>query len=307
MKFGKEFTSHIVPEWQEAYIDYNYLKTRLKEILRFKQRNNPPATAAPASDLKRKMSLYRAFSGLTQKYQSFKNPTSRGGDIEDQVIFVSSVQEEGSEERRYETNFLMSSDEGSEYELDFFRRLDDELNKVNKFYKSKVDEVLEEADMLNKQMSALIAFRIKVENPTLELNWIFKNPNSNSNRGIPENSQNSIKASSRPAPLEVLKHVKMNNTLETPSSTLKGFLNSKVHNSTELSFRKKDLKKVEEQLKRAFVEFYQKLRLLKSYSFLKILAFSKIMKKYDKKCIKNYLKVVDNSYIGNSDEVTNPT
>ena len=42
------------------------------------------------------------------------------------------------------------------------------------------------------------------------------------------------------------------------------------------------VRRVEEKLRRAFVEFYQKLRLLKSYSFLNALAFSKIMKKYDK-------------------------
>jgi SPX domain protein involved in polyphosphate accumulation len=54
---------------------------------------------------------------------------------------------------------------GGEYELVFFRRLDDEFNKVDKFYRSKVEEVLKEAAMLNKQMDALIAFRIKVENP----------------------------------------------------------------------------------------------------------------------------------------------
>jgi hypothetical protein len=57
MKFGKEFTAQMVPEWQEAYIDYNYLKTLLKEIQRFKQRNRPPATPA---GLKQKATLYRA-------------------------------------------------------------------------------------------------------------------------------------------------------------------------------------------------------------------------------------------------------
>lgn len=59
----------------------------------------------------------------------------------------------------------MQADDGGEYELVFFRRLDDEFNKVNKFYKSKVEEVTKEAEVLNKQMDALIAFRIKVENP----------------------------------------------------------------------------------------------------------------------------------------------
>ena len=84
----------------------------------------------------------------------------------------------------------------------------------------------------------------------------------------------------RPASLEILNNVKINNTLATPRSTIKNFL--KVPQQTELKFTRENLRKVEEQLKGAFVEFYQKLRLLKSYNFLNTLAFSKIMKKYDK-------------------------
>lgn len=66
----------------------------------------------------------------------------------------------------------------------------------------------------------------------------------------------------RPAPLEVLNHVKMNITKETPRSTIKGFLHPL---QTELEFSRENLKKVEGKLKLAFVEFYQKLRLLRSY------------------------------------------
>ncbi|KAL7231995.1 hypothetical protein ACSBR2_010084 [Camellia fascicularis] len=59
--------------------------------------------------------------------------------------------------------FLMSLDEGGEYELVFFRGLDDEFNKVIKFYREKVEEVIKEAEELNKQMDALIALWIKVD------------------------------------------------------------------------------------------------------------------------------------------------
>lgn len=159
MKFGKEFASQMVPEWQEAYMDYDYLKTLLKEIHVFKQKNRAPATPR---GLKRKMTLYRAFSGLTQKHHQPTSPSSP--DIEDQVpILVTSVNQEGSQS--YQTDFLMQADDGGEYELVFFRRLDDEFNKVDKFYMKKVEEVTKEAEMLTKQMDALIAFRIKVENP----------------------------------------------------------------------------------------------------------------------------------------------
>ena len=74
-----------------------------------------------------------------------------------------------------------------------------------------------------------------------------------------------------PAPLEILSHVKMNNTQETPRSTIKGLLKHPLQ--TELNFTKENLRKVEDQLKRAFVEFYQKLRLLKNYRYYKVVYY----------------------------------
>ncbi|XP_042498011.1 phosphate transporter PHO1 homolog 3-like isoform X2 [Macadamia integrifolia] len=381
MKFGKEFASQMVPEWQYAYMDYNYLKTLLKEIRRFKQRTKPPVTT-PAG-LKRKLTMYRAFSGLIHRH--VKSPNGGpGGDIEDQVILVRAMQSDqgsSSDHVNYQSNFLMSAEEGGEYELLYFRRLDDELNKVNKFYRDKVDEVLKEAAQLNKQMDALIAFRIKAENPNIDGIGDFENFDRNvemchlasgvaastaalnastpcrakstkgymgiieevepsnrddaegymdvieefllnngvnsgdtsadtdvnehkaTNSSVCEERPDSIKGS-RPTRLQILNHVKLNNTLETPRSTIKGIL--KISMNRELN--PKDLNKVERQLKRTFIEFYQKLRLLKSYSFLNLLAFSKIMKKYDKitsrSAARAYLSMVDDSYLGSSDEVT---
>ncbi|KAL7260646.1 hypothetical protein ACSBR1_006333 [Camellia fascicularis] len=158
MKFGKEFISQMVPEWQEAYMNYNHLKTHLKEIQRFKLRHKPPPP--PPTGLKRKLTLYRAFSGLTQRIASPRSP-STSSDLENQAILVQSDRSDGGD--RYETMFLRAADEGGEYELVYFRRLDEEFNKVVKFYKLKVEEVVKEANMLSKQMNALIAFRIKVE------------------------------------------------------------------------------------------------------------------------------------------------
>ena len=90
------------------------------------------------------------------------------------------------------------------------------------------------------------------------------------NPKVREQKPKNLKAN-RPAPLEILSHVKMNNTQETPRSTIKGFLNYPVQ--TELNFTRENLRKVEDQLKRAFVEFYQKLRLLKNYRYYKVVYY----------------------------------
>ncbi|KAK3026238.1 hypothetical protein RJ639_040523 [Escallonia herrerae] len=360
MKFGKEFTSQMVQEWQEAYMDYNALKTILKDVLFSRRQNASPLldSGTPKSFLKRRLSLYRAFSGLTSRYSNKGSP--RNLDKEDEVILVTSAmqQDTGSEEN-YQSVFLMSSEEGGEVELMFFRRLDAELNKVVKFYKLKVEEVMEDAEKLNKQMDALIALRIKnnyhavafggdnggtgssqaTSSPFINerkpevpivtyhsrisfecegmsnldvIEEIEMRNEGNWEKGMKpaiesQSEGNKGKAKHvdfKRASLGVLNHVKLNVAPETPVLTLKSIVNSSKSN---LSFSKEELKKVEEQLRHAFAEFYRKLRLLKHYSFLNHLAFSKIMKKYDKITSRNaskaYIKMVDSSYLGCSDEV----
>ncbi|XP_057948047.1 phosphate transporter PHO1 homolog 10-like [Malania oleifera] len=373
MKFGKAFKKQMVPEWTEAYMDYNGLKRVLREIRRSKQ-NKQPAMASGASQQR----LYRAFSGLNLQPGERQNEE----DVEDQVISVNTMQKEGSR-KFYKTKFLMQSEEGGENEVRFFRKLDQELNKVNTFYKDKVEEVMNEAVSLNKQMEAFIALRIKVENPDVDGSSFKKchstgissvpplritSPSRPSTSGIehvdvrfgvemsdecqledaidnrrsgakeqkdpsiqvdmssnhrPEVSndrgENFVHTSScrsvcieevhsnddQTAHFEILERVKINNTLETPMSTIKGvFKDSKEE---ELSYKKEELRTVEERLKLVFIEFYQKLRLLKHYSFMNLSAFSKIMKKYEKitsrSASRSYMQTVDDSYLGSSDEV----
>ncbi|XP_023638574.1 phosphate transporter PHO1 homolog 2 isoform X1 [Capsella rubella] len=355
MKFGKELSSQMVPEWQQAYISYDYLKTLLKEIIKLKHKTSPPPPPPHHSGegLSRKMTLYRAFSGLVQtpgkkRQSSGQANYSSETDIEEgkAPILVNKAT------HGLETTFLMTAEEGGEYELVFFRRLDDEFNRIEKFYKEKVEEVLKDAVMLNKQMDALIAFRVKVENPvgwgweerTVEMTRLasdvatstaaiaastpartrtmkpraqahmeaiqegsFSRDDEDEDHGsadVKTSSLNQMRGA-RPAPIEVLDHIKINNTKATPRSTIKGVLNSSSQN--EIKFNRHNLNEVEEKLKFAFVEFYQKLRLLKSYSFLNVLAFSKILKKYDKitsrHASKSYMNMVDNSYLGSSDEL----
>ncbi|MBA0641775.1 hypothetical protein Goklo_026276 [Gossypium klotzschianum] len=139
MKFGKEFASQMVPEWQAAYMDYACLKILLKQIQHWKQKTTQPNTL-PC--LPRALTLYRAFSGSD----------------------------------KYETTFLMAAEEGGECEQQFFRRLDNELNKVDKFYRSKVKEVMEEAHTLNKQTDAFFSFRIKVDKVAAKFDHIHPSP-----------------------------------------------------------------------------------------------------------------------------------
>ncbi|GJV02080.1 SPX and EXS domain-containing protein [Tanacetum coccineum] len=308
----------MVPEWQEAYMNYNYLKTLLKEILIFRRRltatNSATAKPRHSASLKRRVSLFRAFSGLTSRYGN----TSPKKDKEDEVILVSAMQEPDEElgdqdSRSYQTIFLRSSEDGGEFELVFFKRLDHEFNKVNSFYREKVEEVVKQAEELNIQMDALIALRIKVNDPYAVSPFINQtNTGSYPLETIKESETSEEKQEKRSgdgkgynmASLEVLNQVKINATTETPISTMKSVFHIL---KSDFRYNKNELKDAQGKLKQAFVEFHEKLRFLKNYAFLNQLAFSKIMKKYDKITSRNasdaYLQMVEESYLGQSDEV----
>ncbi|RZC57157.1 hypothetical protein C5167_004461 [Papaver somniferum] len=388
MKFEKELRSQMVPEWQGAYMNYTSLKSILEELKLFKL-NNPHLH----SHLQHHHSggvagVYKAFSGLLipSTTNSSKVATSIsnlfGGDaaaattttnrhhhhrqdepailVLRQNIYDHDLEHGGSHDgvncEIYETK-LLKPEGGGEYELAFFKRLDEEFNEVNNFYKGKVDKVMNEAAVLTKQMDALVAFRVKVEHPdqgTFEQlskeiaksasKFSFLSPapsiteteiahmdaieelNERSNRGNrSEESKLSdtvdcedddrsnkheigVNEEDAAAISKILNSVTINDKLGTLRSTIQGLILNKNRNNEGLVFSRQNLKKVEQQLKSAFINFHQKLRLLKSYSYLNLLAFSKIMKKYDKitsqQASKIYLNMVDNSYIGSSDDVT---
>lgn len=117
----------MVPEWIEAYVDYDGLKRILREILHY---NLSKKRETPLKSLEKKLSLHRTLSGLHRH---------TNGDVENQV-----------------------TREGREIEIEFFRKLDEELNKINTFYKEQIEVVMDESTLLNKQLDALIALRLKV-------------------------------------------------------------------------------------------------------------------------------------------------
>ncbi|KAI3784858.1 hypothetical protein L1987_43965 [Smallanthus sonchifolius] len=269
----------MVPEWREAYMNYNYLKTLLKEILIFHRRQtrspenqvNSQLTLSKAASLKRRASLFRAFSGLTSRYGN----SSDIKDKEDEVILVSALQtadeEHGKDDQSYQTVFLRPSEEGGDLELVFFRGLDHEFNKVVHFYKTKVEEVVKQAEELSVQMDALIALRIKVShpvNPHAAVSPFINETNTGSYplEAIHEEEQKRRSDDARGyqmASLEVLNHVKLNANPKTPLSMIKSVFKSF---SLELHFNKNEVRDAEEKLKQAFIEFHQKLRFLQNYA-----------------------------------------
>ena len=104
-----------------------------------------------------------------------------------------------------------------------------------------------------------------------EVEMSFTANSENGSTGSRDESSNSTRGSTgtqldalafRPPPLEVLDHVKINVDNSTPVSTVKNII---LCTKPDLSYSTEELRKAEEIMSRAFIEFYQKLRLLKSY------------------------------------------
>ncbi|CAH8275403.1 unnamed protein product [Arabidopsis lyrata] len=304
MRFGKEFVSQMIPEWQEAYIDYAYLKTILQDI----------QASRRVSDSNNQNSSTPSFArNLTRRY----NRDALVSENHDIVVNTATRDEEGLETTAYETTFLKAGEAGGDFEVTFFRNLDREFNKVISFYRLKVEKARTEALALNKQMDALIAFRHKVmdqnqKNPSVfdsvsvDINGLASEVGSSSNCTEHNVALADLMRNDDTSNESILERIRMNKTREiTPLSAIKTIL--KVHKQDELKFTRENLKEVEKRLQVAFIEFYQKLRHLKNYSFLNASAVSKIMKKYDKIAKRNaaklYMEMVDRSYLSSSDEV----
>lgn len=153
MTFKKDFKQQMVPEWEKDYMDYEGLKRILKEVKSSKQ-------TTYNRSLHHRFSIERALSGIHMHGSNHQVE----GDIEDQVIDVKTLEQDGSKQV-YETNFQKEHEEGGQAESRFFQKLDEELNKVNAFYKDQVEADKHEATLLSKQVEALVAFRVKVKNP----------------------------------------------------------------------------------------------------------------------------------------------
>ncbi|WZY97721.1 hypothetical protein YC2023_070050 [Brassica napus] len=328
MKYGKEFSSQMVSEWQQAYMDYDYLKKCLKH----KDHHG--------GGLNRKMTLDSLFSCL----QLFTPRTQRLGnsqDIEGGVQKTKSttttgpIQVETTADGQVQTKFLMEEEVG-EYEREFFGRLDKEFNKVIKFYEEKVEKVLKEEEGLKGELGALItagskhndtkywrwkrvaniASRAKVENPERcgreerdeEISPLVAAISPSSPVGakfVIEEGESSRVGQSEDGAIESA------DAMDTSMMSNNTRGNIKEPKKSELSLNKTKLREKEKKLEHAYVTLYRKLLDIQNYSFSNAKAFSKILKKYEKitsrDARKPYMEVVDSSYLGSSDEVVRLT
>ncbi|KAL2651408.1 hypothetical protein R1flu_019536 [Riccia fluitans] len=288
VKFQKQLAVQIVPEWKEGYCFYKQLKKDVKRIkewmeddrmLSMKDNNSSKvsdsaAAANPSGLIDSRKSFARPLLAISNKLVN----NSRFLWVE-RLNNITTIDKENVQETEiYETKFLHSSFIPMELAVQFFGRLDAELNRVNGFFKLKEEEYTLRAHALQLQMATLLELRkvlARARQDAAKVSHV-------SSQGDDSNNNNNKSA-------EI--------TLDIWSLQL----------AQEAAMSKKQVQHAEKLLRSAFADFYHGLGLLKNYCTLNIMAFSKILKKYDKvtgwNASPTYMRAVETSYFATSSKV----
>ncbi|OIW21636.1 hypothetical protein TanjilG_06940 [Lupinus angustifolius] len=351
VKFSKQFEGQLIPEWKEAFVDYWQLKKGLKKIQLSNNTNN-------ISNNHQSISAPKSIISSLRNYSLYSNQHREHGPIQVHRKLASST----IRDDMYETELLEQFTE-TDATKEFFACLDQQLNKVNKFYRTKEEEFMERGDSLKKQMEILLELKSTFlekqgkgvcsedSKEDQSISCTFSNEeDSVRNRELKEEMHEtrtddkkeesfsdshrvdevgkSMQVKREDGKLRTNtgriinchgKNLRINIPSMTPSRTLSAItylvpedlLNQSSRKcGTEggmIHVNKKRLHHAEKMIKGGFIELYKGLGYLKVYRNLNMLAFLKILKKFDKVTTKQilpiYLKVVESSYFNSSDKV----
>ncbi|MCO5609232.1 hypothetical protein L7F22_063456 [Adiantum nelumboides] len=321
VNFGERLESQLVPEWKDAFCDYNQLKGDLESISaqphRFTRLMND---MSPRRDL-RQPSKAPSFRHLGSIARRTSDRISAG--IE---VHTRHAPAHDADEELYETQLLFNHSQGEvENEKVFFARLDEQLNKVNLFYKKKEQEFYEKAKDIEEQLEKLVAMRKLLkeqENSGSSFNKASDNSKPNSvmvnvelgsilENDAPSEQLTEKRITCGPSPAREFGLVVPQDTPSLLIGALKQKVMDDIINLTPVNnFTKFDQKRIqyaERTLRDACMELYRGLGYLRRFSSLNVTAFAKILKKYDKKTGRDasvvYMKVVENAYFHSSDKV----
>jgi hypothetical protein len=167
MKFGKQYDFHKIPEWSENYLDYEYLKSLLKEISKqFKEGKYPRLNKVnklrkhrSTSDLGNIISDMKVVGNNVgtnfQEALIHELPPNRSHStmvkIEGSINIMSDrIEAKVSDDLQNNRN----SEEVVDFELEQFHRdYVEKLKTVEEFFKTKLGDLFSEFDKLRKKMS----------------------------------------------------------------------------------------------------------------------------------------------------------
>ncbi|VFQ78063.1 unnamed protein product [Cuscuta campestris] len=363
VKFSKQFEAQLVPEWKEAFVDYYQLKKDLKKLHLLLHTHE--------NEEERQRAFPNPFCSL-KKLFVFRSRCPKRGAIQVHKKLSSS----GSKGDLYETELgeQLAENEGAK---EFFRRLDEQVSKVNQFYRAKEKEFADRGESLKKQLEILLQLKAALRHRPRREKGIGdsyreddhsvsvrafscdEESSSRSRRREEEQEQGvgggDTDQSSRPPDEELGRSMTVAKTVEetklrslsssssfsslpenvigTNNNCHQGRKSLRIHipmtnpsrafsaitylmqeddhhhrgNKKGFHINKAKLRQAEKMIRGAFIELYKGLGYLKTYRNLNMLAFVKILKKFDKVTNKQvlpiYIRVVESTYFNSSDKI----
>ncbi|KAI9070810.1 hypothetical protein K1719_047227 [Acacia pycnantha] len=329
VKFSKELEAKLIPEWKEAFVNYWQLKKQIKRI-KLAKLPNQPLLPQPAFG----RSVFDSLRSLSSNFLS-------SGDKSD-IIRLRRKFKEDTHEEVYETELAQLFSEEDEVRV-FFEKLDEELNKVNQFCIRRESEFVERGEILQKQLQVLLELkqilvvRRRKNSPVPRTSGSgISSPSPAGDSDFSENYEESDETNSEISQTDEVinalerrgvsfvtktkkKKPKMAMGIDIPATTptraitaiTRRLWEDLVTNPTKEGsveyINKRKIQCAEKMIRKAFVELYKALGLLNTYRSLNMVAFTKILKKFDKvscqKASVNYLKEVKRSHFVSSDKV----
>ncbi|XP_057783527.1 phosphate transporter PHO1-like [Salvia miltiorrhiza] len=328
VKFSKELEAQLIPEWKDAFLNYWQLKKHIKKIkLATKSKH------AQHSHCDFGRSIFDPIRSLAGKISAAAvHKCTQNNQMKSKISIIGEDEEEVDETEHAQ---LFSE----EYEVKlFFEILDDELKKVNEFYTEKESEFVERGELLNKQLQILLNLKRvlsarrhrKIPPPKTGGgdSGVLSTPDSPSWRRNSDFSEcgtdeatddviaalekNGVKFDYSSKPKKGMKP-KITMRIDIPATTPARTISAVTSMLREDLPKKREcintnkIQSAEKMIRGAFVELYRGLGLLKTYSSLNMVAFTKILKKFDKvsnqQASADYLKRVKRSDFITSDKV----
>ncbi|BBN18042.1 xenotropic and polytropic retrovirus receptor 1 [Marchantia polymorpha subsp. ruderalis] len=341
VKFAKYLNVHLVPEWRPAYCNYKKLKKDLKKI------KNQLGTGCRRQNSLLRVYNSQSNKVISVHHKSSDLFGSRLDLVETEFLEPLNAAQAHNEKQFFarldsELNKVNEFYKGKEKE--FMRHAEildmqmQTLLELNDAAEKKAADPLAESKNDSEERKPLLTRQSSIDvmdSVPLTTEMLFQTvSNHRSMANIPEKDQLSTLLSSQLGDIEARSSpdcgYDFNSRRNAPASLSTHppglIINALQHATNEDVMHKvkntaKDvmdqaedvasfiakIRQSERMLRDAFIEFYRGLGLLKSYSMLNTLAFTKILKKYDKVtergAYSTYMRTVDNSYFHTSDRV----
>nr|XP_024403762.1 phosphate transporter PHO1-like [Physcomitrium patens] len=301
---------------EQDKIFFNHLDSELEKIDRFYKIKEAEYIARAGRLEKQLLAFFEVHEALARqnlKLQTFSFIKSKGGDADSSVF--------GYESPLLEVITMQRGDQALSKEANRFQPENEPSVGEERCASSSTDEemeiianFIENVNVTETQDSYSVAeVAIPVEDDsgntppwfTIKGNSIESSPRHHSACRDESDGFNVVAESPS---LVMQRNVKHDREQKSSIRKSKKTRSNIIQDMIDISFRKKKVQSSEKMLRSAFIEFYRGLGLLKSYSSLNMVAFAKIMKKYDK-VVKHklgpvYIREVERSYFATSDTVT---